>query len=205
MRVEHFEILVEERSMEVFLRELLPRLLGERATFNVHPSQGKDDLLRNLPARLKGYAAWLPERWRVIVIVDRDDQDCHALKAMLEKAAAGAGLPTRSSGAAGSWRVATRIAIEELEAWHFGDWSAVQEAYPKIPRTIPEKAAYRDPDRIAGGTWEALERVLQKAGYFKSGMNKTEVARALGQRVDATRNRSHSFGVFREVVLEALQ
>lgn len=205
MRVEHLEILVEERSMEVFLRELLPRLLGERATFNVYPSQGKDDLLRNLPARLKGYAAWLPERWRVIVIVDRDDQDCHALKAMMEKAAASAALPTRSSGAPERWRVATRIAIEELEAWYFGDWSAVQEAYPRVPKTIAEKAAYRDPDKIAGGTWETFERVLQKAGYFESGLSKTEVARSLGQRVDAIRNRSHSFGVFRDAVLEALQ
>lgn len=205
MRVEHLEILVEERSMEVFLRELLPRLLGERATFNVHPSQGKDDLLRNLPARLRGYAAWLPEHWRVIVVVDRDDQDCHALKAMMEEASAGAGLPTRSSGGAGSWRVATRIAIEELEAWYFGDWSAVQEAYPKVPKTLADKAAYRDPDKIVGGTWEAFERVLRKAGYFQSGLSKIEVARLLGQRLDATRNRSHSFGVFRDAVLEALQ
>ncbi len=205
MRAEHLEILVEERSMEVFLRELLPRLLGEKATFNVYPSQGKHDLLRNLPARLKGYAAWLPKGWRVIVIVDRDDQDCNELKEMMEKAAANAGLPTRSSADAAGWRVATRIAIEELEAWYFGDWSAVHEAYPNVPATIAEKAAYRDPDRIAGGTWETFERVLRKAGYFESGLSKTEVARSIGRRMDAVRNHSHSFGVFRDALLEAVQ
>jgi hypothetical protein len=178
---------------------------GEKATFNVYPSQGKHDLLRNLPARLKGYAAWLPKDWRVIVIVDRDGHDCHELKEMMEKAAANAGLQTRRSGDVASWRVATRIAIEELEAWYFGDWAAVQAAYPNVPKTIAEKAAYRDPDKIAGGTWEAFERVLQKAGYFESGLSKTEAARSLGQRVDAMRNRSHSFGVFRDALLEAVQ
>lgn len=205
MRAEHLEILVEERSMEVFLRELLPRLLGDKATFNVYPAQGKHDLLRNLPARLRGYAAWLPKHWRVIVIVDRDDQDCHELKEMMEEAAADAGLKTRRSATTESWRVATRIAVEELEAWYFGDWDAVQQTYPNVPRTIAEKAAYRDPDSLAGGTWETFERVLQKAGYFESGLSKTEVARSLGQRVDAARNRSHSFGVFRDALLEAVR
>jgi hypothetical protein len=74
MSAEHLEILVEERSMEVFLRAHLPRLLGGDATFNVYPSQGKQDLMRNLPDRLKGYASWLPEGWRIVVVVDRDDR-----------------------------------------------------------------------------------------------------------------------------------
>lgn len=205
MKAEHLEILVEERSMEVFLRELLPRLLGDQATFNVYPSQGKRDLLQNLSARLKGYAAWLPTGWRVIVVVDRDDQDCHELKELMEDAAANAGLETKSAGRAANWRVATRIAIEELEAWYFGDWEAVHATYPKVPKTLADKAAYRDPDNIAGGTWEAFERVLQKAGYFESGLSKTEVARALGQRLDAPRNRSRSFEAFRDALFEAVQ
>jgi hypothetical protein len=206
MRAEHLEILVEERSMEVFLRELLPPLLGEKATFNVYPSQGKDDLLRNLPSRLKGYARWLPKNWRVLVMIDRDDQDCHTLKETMEQAAVLAGLRSRrSSGSVGSWQVATRIAVEELEAWYFGDWDAVQAVYPNVPNTLAEKAGFRDPDNISGGTWEAFERVLQKAGYFGSGLSKTEAARLLGRRVDPARNRSRSFGVFRDVVLEAVQ
>jgi len=204
MKAEHFEILVEERSMEVFLRELLPRLIGDRATFNVYPSQGKDDLLRNLPARLRGYSHWLPKGWRVVVMIDRDDQDCHDLKKTMEQAATSAGLSTRSARSRGDWQVATRIAIEELEAWYFGDWEAVREIYPKAPATIAEKEAYRDPDKIHG-TWEAFERVLQKAGYFQSGLSKTEAARSLGKRVLPTRNRSHSFAVFRDALLDAVQ
>jgi hypothetical protein len=205
MRAEHLEILVEERSMEVFLRELLPRLIGEKATFNVYPSQGKDDMLRNLPARLKGYAGWLPQNWRVVAIVDRDDSDCHELKDVMEQAAADAGLLTRKGGKVSAWRVVNRIAVEELEAWYFGDWDAVRESYPRVPKTIAEKAPYRDPDDVSGGTWEAFERVLQRAGYFESGLSKMEVARSLGKRVVPGRNRSRSFGVFRDAVLEAVQ
>lgn len=204
MGAEHLEILVEEPSTEAFLMELLPRLIGGQATFNIYPSQGKDDLLRNLPARLKGYAAWLPEQWRVVIIVDRDREECRELKQILEGAAAEARLRTRTGDPA-RWQVANRIAIEELEAWYFGDWDAVRAVYPKVPKTIVEKAPYRDPDNIAGGTWEAFERVLQRAGYFSSGLPKTEVARALGARLDPERNRSHSFQVLRDTLVEAVR
>jgi hypothetical protein len=205
MRAEHLEILVEERSMEVFLRELLARLIGDKATFNVYPSQGKDDLLRSLPARLKGYAGWLPKNWRIVVVVDRDNDVCHSLKQIMERAAANVGLRTRSGEASAAWQIVNRIAVEELEAWYFGDWDAVREIYPKVSKNIPDKAAFRDPDKIAGGTWEAFERVLQRAGYFESGLSKTEVARSLGKLVVPTRNRSTSFGVFRDALLEAIR
>ena len=205
MRAEHLEVLVEERSMEMFLRGLLPRLLGDIATFNVYPSQGKSDLLRNLPARLRGYAAWLPRNWRVVVVVDRDRDRCQDLKRTMEQATAEAGLRRRESGAVGNWQVANRIAVEELEAWYFGDWDAVREVYPKVPGAVTDKTAYRNPDEIAGGTWETFERLLQRAGYFASGLRKTEVARALGPHLVPTRNRSRSFASFRDVVLEAVR
>jgi len=47
MTANHLEILVEEPSMEAFLAQLLPRLLGERATFTLHVHQGKRDLFTN--------------------------------------------------------------------------------------------------------------------------------------------------------------
>ncbi len=52
MNAEHLEVLVEEPSMEAFLDELLPDLLGDRATFRIHTHQGKYDLLGKLSARL---------------------------------------------------------------------------------------------------------------------------------------------------------
>jgi hypothetical protein len=202
MKTERLEILVEEPSMEAFLRALLPRVLGPQVGFQIYPYQCKDDLLGKLSARLQGYANWLPDTWRIVVVVDRDDDDCAALKQRLEQVAAQAGMRTRTAGVGQMWQVVNRIAIEELEAWYFGDWEAVRQAYPRVSVTVPKKEGFRDPDAISGGTWEKFELVLQRAGYFKNGLRKTEAAREIGQRIEPQRNRSRSFQVFRDAILE---
>lgn len=56
MRASHLELLVEEPSMEAFLRALLPRLLPQGRTFEVHAFQGKGDLMDKLETRLRGCA-----------------------------------------------------------------------------------------------------------------------------------------------------
>ena len=201
MSAEHVEVLVEEPSMEAALRLLLPAML-QRVTFEIHQHQCKQDLLTRLRERLRGYASWIPETWRIVVIVDRDDDECDELKRKLESRAKSAGLRTRSVAGGGTYAVVNRLAIEELEAWYFGDWAAVRAAYPRVSRTIPNKAPYRDPDSIAGGTWEAFERVLQDAGYFKTGWRKIEAARAIAGHMVHGRNRSRSFQVLRDALLE---
>lgn len=190
--------------MEAFLAMLLPRLLDGRATFKIHPHRGKGDLVAKLNARLRAYAAWLPTDWRIVVVVDRDDDDCRSLKLRMEQAAADAGLATRTAAAHPHWHVANRIAIEELEAWYFGDWATVRKVYPRVAPSVPKRSAYRNPDAIAGGTWEALQRVLQRAGYFTSGLRKAEIAGEMGRRIDPLTNTSASFAVFRDAVLEAI-
>ncbi|HJK97327.1 MAG TPA: DUF4276 family protein, partial [Polyangiaceae bacterium LLY-WYZ-14_1] len=107
-------MLVEEPSMEHALRIVLPRILG-RVSFDVHAFSCKSELLGWLPGRLRGYAAWVPEDWRIVVVVDRDDDDCLALKARLESMAAKARLATRSRPRGGRFSVVNRLAIEELE------------------------------------------------------------------------------------------
>jgi hypothetical protein len=199
--VEHIEFLVEEQSMETALLELLPKILGD-ISFSIYPHQCKQELLARLPQRLDGYARWLPENWRLVIIVDRDDDDCRALKTTLETMAATANIISRSRGQGGRYAVVNRLAIEELEAWYFGDWDAVRAGYPKVPESIPRKARYRQPDGILGGTWEALEQVMQRAGYFRSGLRKIEVARVLGAQMDPSRNTSPSFQALRNVLLE---
>ena len=92
--------------------------------------------------------------------------------------------------------VLNRIAVEELEAWFFGDIAALANAFPGVSPTLGAQARYRDPDAIAGGTWEALQRVLQKAGYFGGGLPKIEVARTLAKHMDPARNTSSSFRQF---------
>ena len=203
MTAQHLEFLVEERSMEALLLALLPRLLPRDRTFQVHVFQGKRDLLQKLESRLRGYARWLSDDCRIVVMVDRDNDECHALKAQLEEAAGRAGLLTRSRAAGHPWQLVNRVAIEELEAWYFGDWQAVRAAYPRVSATIPNKAAYRVPDAIPGGTWEAFERILKRHGYFTTGLRKVEAARAVAAHIDPARNRSQSFGLFVSAIAEA--
>lgn len=197
----HVEVLVEEPSMEAALRLIIPKIIG-RLSFDVYPFQGKDDLLKKLPERLRGYANWLPPDYRIMVIVDRDDEDCDELKQRLEQAARDAGLTTRTQTGGPSYQIVNRLAIEELEAWYFGDWEAVRAAYPRVAAKIPNSAKYRDPDAIKGGTWEAFERVLRSIGYFDSGLRKIEAARAIAPHMEPERNRSQSFQVLRAALLE---
>lgn len=182
----HFEVYVEEPSAEAALKELLPRILGDAHSFHVHAFRNKQELLRKFPSRLRGYSSWLPADWRVVVLVDEDRGDCHALKATLLDSAAQAGLDDK---------VLARVVVEELEAWYFGDIPALRSAYPRLPQTLASKAAYRDPDAIAGGTWEALDRELKRAGY-RAGLAKVLAARAIAPHMSLDANRSRSFRVF---------
>ncbi len=202
--LEKLIVFVEEYSMEAALEWLLPKLLGD-IEFQIIRFQCKDDLLKKSPDRLRGYASWLPANWRILVLVDRDDDDCVALKAELESMAAAAGLLTKTAvGQERAFQVVNRIAIEELEAWFFGDWSAVKAAYPRVAATISQKVGFRDPDAIAGGTWEALERVMMKAGYFSTGLRKLECARTVAQHMEPHRNTSRSFHAFTGAVTASL-
>lgn len=201
MKVEHLELLVEEPSAEEVLRALLPKMLGDDPTFAIHPFQGKAELLKELAKRLAGYARWLPSTWRILVVVDRDADDCRELKRRLDEIALAHGLKPKSAAHAGDWTVMNRLAIEELEAWFFGDWEAVRAAYPRVGASVPRQAKYRHPDEILGGTWEAFERILRRARYFETGLRKLEAARAIAPHMHPESNGSPSFQALRRGLL----
>jgi hypothetical protein len=171
-----------------------------------------DDVLRDLYVRGKYRDVILPMTVlrRLDAVLEPTKQAVIDMKAKLDKAritnqdAHTAGLSTRTAACGAPWQVVNRLAIEELEAWFFGDWTAVQNAYPKVSGTIPRQAAYREPDAIAGGTWEALERVLRNAGYFSGGLRKVEAASAIGKHFHPVRAQSPSFTAFRDALLEAV-
>lgn len=197
----HVEFLTEEPSAEAALRALIPRLMPNVASWEIRPFTGKPALLNDLPVRLRAYLDWLPhvygDRWCVVVLVDRDADDCHALKARLEQIASDAGLVSRSVDPA-SYRIVNRIVVEELEAWFFGDIAALRVAYPFVPASLNQKRGFRDPDAIQGGTWERLEAVLSKT--YPAGMPKVEVASTIAPHMDPARNTSASFCAFREAL-----
>lgn len=190
--------------MEVALRSLLPKMVGQMH-FEIYTHRCKADLMKKLPERMRGYARWSPDRCRVVVLVDRDDESCVELKARLEKIAGDANLVTRKAAAGHEYQVVNRIVIEELEAWFFGDWEAVCRAYPAANPNLSQQSRYRDPDAIAGGTWEALQRVLQQAAYFKTGLRKIEAARCIAEHMEPAQNRSRSFQVFQKSLVEMTQ
>ena len=154
----HLEILVEEYSAEVALEQLLPKILPSDVEFEIHSFRGKKDLLKKLPQRLKGYyRSWWLENLRIVVLCDRDNEDCKKLKNLLEDCAISNGFTTKSSSDHQKFILLNLIAIEELEAWFLGDATAIHQAYPKIDKSFATRKRYRDPDAIKGGTWEALQ------------------------------------------------
>ena len=195
----HLEILVEEESAEAALALLVPRVLPG-VSFAIHPHRGKPALLTALPGRMLGYSNWAERNEaRIVVLVDRDAQDCHKLKQKLEEAARQAGLVTKSAAPAGApFTVVNRLAIEELEAWFLGDVQALCAAFPGVPQSLGARRAFRDPDAVAGGTWEALRRELRRAGHQPGG--KIEIARQVATHMDPARNTSASFRFFCETL-----
>ena len=192
----HVEFFLEEPSTQETLKAILPKILSNDVTFDFLVFEGKDDLLNNLSARLMGYR-WIPDDWRLIVLIDEDRKDCHELKAKLEQAAHEAGFVTKSSaGPNEDFQVVSRLAIEELEAWFFGDVAALHTAYPRIPENLQSKAKYRNPDAIQGGTSEALEHLLIQKNYYRGRIPKPTVAQNIAQHMVPNRNRSRSFQVF---------
>lgn len=190
----HIEFLVEEQSAEAALEYILQSLLDDD-TYRIISFQGKRDLLKKLPQRMKGYKS---QDCYVVVLVDSDGQDCEELKDQLEQAASQAGLLTKTAaaGANKQVRVLNRIVIQELEAWFFGDVEAIRAAYPRVP-DITNKKKYRVPDAIQQ-TWEKLEEILQQAGYHKSGLRKIEAATQIAKHMQPNRNCSQSFQAFRD-------
>ena len=195
----HIDFLLEEPSAEAALRTILPRILSDKVSSDFLVFKGKGDLLNKLPERLKTYRRWILDDWRIFVLIDEDRQNCHELKATLERAAYEAGFVTKSRVISGrDFQVVNRLAIEELEAWFFGDVEAMHAAYPKIPINLQSKAKYRDPDAIRGGTYEALEHLLIQSNYYQERVHKPTVAQNIAQHMEPSRNRSKSFQVFLE-------
>ena len=195
------EVLVEELSAEYAFTALLPAIIPD-TPYEVRVFQGKPDLLGKLPSRLRGYASYPVEiRPRVVVLVDRDNDDCRELRQRLDDMARTAGLSCTGPDRA----VLNRVACEELEAWFLGDFAAISSAYPRVPASAARRRAYRDPDAITGGTAESLERLLQSHGYHRAGLPKTEVAVEIADFMNVEQNLSRSFQVFRDGLRELVK
>ncbi|HAY21980.1 MAG TPA: hypothetical protein DCY27_07405 [Desulfobacterales bacterium] len=196
----HVEFLLEEESAEVALNNLLPKILPQQITYTFHVFQGKQNLLKKLPERFRGYRRWLPPDWIIVVLLDFDQGDCQELKGRLERIAEREGFTTLSKvGCHGRFQVINRLAVKELEAWFFGDFPAIRQAYPRFPIRLEKKKNYRNPDAI-DNPWETLEKIFKGAGYYPGGLPKKEVAGRISENMNPWDNQSKSFQVFRDTL-----
>lgn len=174
--------LLEEQSMQTLLDGLLPRIFPS-LSFLCIPHEGKSDLEKSIPRKLRG---WNVPGDTFIVVRDQDAGDCREVKAGLVQLCANAGRPG----------TVVRIACRELEAWYFGEPEAVAEAYGDA--AFPSKvqgARFRVPDEIVGPS-KALSELVPD-------FQKVSGARRMAEHLTRERNRSRSFQVFLESVRQA--
>lgn len=173
------EILTEEKSMEVFLRGLLPRLLPQEFVLDencfIHSHEGKSDLVKSIPKKMRAYPHF-HEEVRVLIIHDQDSNDCVKLKNSL-KELCNDGIPHL-----------IRIACRELENWYLGDFRALESVFPEIKADkFLRKAKYRKPDRLNGA-----EELMQLTNRFA----KIQTAREICKYINTESNNSTSFKHF---------
>lgn len=193
----HLHILVEEESMEAFLKVFISRHWpGAKGCWSVNAFKSKDELLRRLPERLRNFRNLVQQgSARILVLIDRDSDDCRDLAEKLEEMARVAGLVSIRRK---SEQIANCVVIEELESWFFGDIPALCDAYSGVPASLADQRGFRDPDAITGGVWEKLLKILQESGHFRGAkrLPKTKVAECMARKLTPDRNRSASFQYF---------
>ena len=158
--------------MKTLLDGLLPRLFPG-LNFRCVPHEGKQDLERSVPRKLR---AWREPGVRFVVLRDNDGGDCHVLKQHLR------GLCEQGCRADSL----IRIACQELEAWYLGEPDALADAYAKENlRGIGRRARFRDPDAVVSPSTEVRRLVPE--------FQKTGGARRMAVHLSRQRNRSASF------------
>ena len=201
----HIEVLIEDSSGERLLGVLLPKLLGEQGdphTWRTHHYKGvgrlprdlkpsgdpvKRILLDQLPRLLQGYGR-TPGIDAVVVVVDSDKRNCQDFLAELKSLA---------DSCQPAPRTLFRLAIEEIEAWYFGDRLALFAAYPRAKADVLDRYVQDSPC----GTWELLadaiypggSKSIKKSGWPSPGQIKHDWAARIGPQLELDRNVSPSF------------
>jgi len=171
------EILTEEPSMEHFLRVLLPKILPEDyeldVTCFIRPHEGKSDLKKSIPRKLKAYPHF-EHPIKVLIVHDQDSNDCQKLKNDLQALCSPSTIP-----------VVIRIACRELENWYLGDFKAIEAVYPKVRADkFENKAKYRVPDDLHGS--DEMERLVDD-------FSKSYASREIPKHMNLNSNNSYSF------------
>lgn len=179
------EFLLEEQSMATVLEILLPKILPPKWVLNynvfLRPHEGKSDLRRSIPRKIRSFAHET-QPVGIIILHDQDANDCRVLKQDLISLCHNA-----LSGGPVSPNL-IRIVCRELEAWYLGDMAAIQAAYPRFQADRHQnKAKFRIPD--ACNAKDELRKILREFQPISS-------ARAIAPHLDISVNQSVSFQCF---------
>lgn len=168
--------LLEEPSAKKVLDEILPRFLPTEVTFICIPHEGKTDLEQSIPNKLRGWN--VPNSW-FVVVRDKDQGDCIALKQRLKQLCTDNGRP----------ETLVRIVVHELESWFLGDLAAVAHAFnqPTLAKKQNSKK-FRNPDALANAQQE-LKKLIK-------GYQKNSGARAIAPHLSLIDNQSESYRQF---------
>jgi hypothetical protein len=167
--------LLEEPSMQAALEGILPRLIPG-VWFQCVPHEGKQDLEKSVPRKLRG---WREPGVRFIVVRDQDSADCHDVKNILVALCQEAKRPD----------TLVRVACRELEAWFLGDLQAVERGLGIENLACRQgKTRYREPDHN-GNPFQELRRLVPT-------YQKVSGARRIGSHLTLDHPRSHSFAIF---------
>lgn len=211
----HFEFLVEGQSERTALEPILKKILGEfnePHTWRIHkhrgigklpedlmatPNRADTSLLHNLPSRLRAYGKALAEGQVVIVLIDLDSHPNE--EAFLQD------LQDVLNTCDTKPHCRFLFAVEELEAWYFGDTAALLDAYPNAKMDIIN--SYIQDSQL--GTWELLADAIYQGGSNAlkklgiQGLDQKRIwARDIAPRMDVKNNKSPSFCRFRDEILK---
>ena len=166
--------------MKVLLDGLLPRVFAgwqDRTHFMCVPHQGKSDLDKGVPRKLK---EWRIPGDRFVIVRDNDSGDCMALKSRYVAACGLSGRPESL----------VRLVCQELESWYLGDLWAMAQAFLQPDLDSPSmRKRFNDPDSWHKPSVEVDRLVLD--------FGKVAGARAMSAHLrEGDQNRSTSFRVF---------
>jgi len=183
--------LVEDYSMRKFLEGILPRLGFAAHHFEIKHHNGKEDLLANLS---KVIPTLSKRAAHLIVLIDKDKQDCVQLKQKLQEKMA--------------WcfcQYTLRIACYELESWFLGDLDAIAHCSSKFKLDFfKNKAKYQHTDNITKPSSD-LEAIVPDWKTLYASKPKFAETISKFMTLEFEHNHSESFTVFLKTLFQLKQ
>lgn len=192
-QMDRIEFLVEELSMAELLKVVLPRILPAPweldNNYYIHPHEGKSDLKRSIPTKLRAYRK-RPFSTCFVVIQDQDSNDCKQLKQEL--------VDLCKANKSDNITYLVRIVCHELEAWYMGDVEAIQSVFPRFKANMHRSTRiFRNPDACVN----PKERLKKIVGEYPQ----IETAHKMAQQMDTNNNKSESFNQFVSGILKLIK